>query len=177
MFEMLVKLLKKFLFSPETRARMAGVVMGDKCFVAGDFWSSEPYLIRIGDCCQITRGVKIHTHGGGAAVRLKYPKFDCFGKVTIGNYVYLGNDVSIMPGVSIGNNVIVAACSVVTKSIPNDVVVGGNPAKIICSIDDYIEKNLKYNLNTSGMSAKEKKKILLDLPCEKFIQKKQMEIK
>ena len=41
---------------------------------------------------------------------------------------------------SISNNVIVAICSVVTKSIPNNVVVGGNPAKIICTIDEYIEK-------------------------------------
>lgn len=170
-------ILKKFFFSPEKRARMAGVNMGKDNFIAGDFWGSEPYLITIGNHCQITRGVKMHTHGGGGAVRKKYPKFDCFGKIVLGDYVYLGNDVTIMPGVSIGNNVLVAACSVVTKSVPSNVVIGGNPARIICTIEDYIERNLKYNLNSKGMSAKEKIKLLQNLPDEKFIQKKMMEMK
>ena len=108
---------------------------------------------------------------------MKYPKFDCFGKISLGDYVYLGNDVTIMPGVSIGDNVLVAACSVVTKSVPSNVVVGGNPANVICTIDDYIERNLKYNLNSKGMSVKEKKELLLSLPDDKFIRKKMMERK
>lgn len=173
----LISLLKKIMFSPEKRARMAGVNIGHNNFIACDFWSSEPYLITIGNNCQITRGVKMHTHGGGGAVRLKYPKFDCFGKVTIGDYVYLGNDVTIMPGVSIGNNVLVAACSVVTKSVPSNVVIGGNPARVLCTIDDYIERNLKYNLNSKGLSARAKKDLLKNLSDDKFIQKKVMEVK
>ena len=171
----LISLLKKILFSPEKRARMAGVNMGADNFIADDFWSSEPYLITIGNHCQITRGVKMHTHGGGGAVRLKYPKFDCFGKITLGDYVYLGSDVTIMPGVSIGDNVLVAACSVVTKSVPSNVVVGGNPAKIICSIDEYIERNMTYNLNCKGLSKKEKKELLLNVPDDMFIYKKMMD--
>lgn len=170
----LISLLKKILFSPEKRARMAGVNMGVDNFIAGDFWSSEPYLITIGNHCQITRGVKMHTHGGGGAVRLKYPKFDCFGKITLGDYVYLGSDVTIMPGVSIGDNVLVAACSVVTKSVPSNVVIGGNPARILCSIEEYIERNLKYNLDSKNLPSAEKKKMLLHLPEDKFIHKKMM---
>lgn len=168
-------LMKKLIFSPEKRARMAGVNIGTNNFIAGDFWSSEPYLITIGSHCQITRGVKMHTHGGGGAVRMKYPKFDCFGKISLGDYVYLGNDVTIMPGVSIGDNVLVAACSVVTKSVPANVVVGGNPARIICTIEEYIERNLKYNLDSKGLSAKRKRELLLGIPEEKFICKKMME--
>ena len=169
-------LYKKIFFKPAQRARMVGVVMGEDNYICSEFWSSEPYLITIGNHCQITHGVKIHTHGGGGAVRSKYPKFDCFGKVSIGNYVYLGNDCSIMPGVTIGNNVLVAACSVVTKSGPDNVVVGGNPAKIICTIDEYIERNMKYNLDSKGLSAESKKKLLLNTPDEKFIRKKMMEL-
>lgn len=60
--------------------------------------------------------------GGGGAVRSKYPKFDTFGKVVIGDWVYIGTNALIMPGVTIGNNVLVAAGSVVTKSVPPGVV-------------------------------------------------------
>ena len=54
--------------------------------------------------------------GGGNSVRSIIPAFDCFGKVTIGDYVYLGTNVQVMPGVTIGNNILVAAGSIVTKS-------------------------------------------------------------
>lgn len=177
MLKKIFKLIKKFLFSPEKRARLAGVNMGSSNFIASDFWSTEPYLITIGNHCQITSGVKMHTHGGGGAVRQKYPKFDFFGKVQIGDFVYIGNSATIMPGVSIGNNVIIGACSVVTKSIPSNVVVGGNPAKIICTIDEYIEKNLKFNLNSKGLSEKRKKELLLNLSEDKFIHKNMMDFR
>lgn len=51
--------------------------------------------------------------------------------VVIGNNCWLGNSVSIMPGVTLGNNVTVGANSVVTKSFPDNVVIAGCPAKII----------------------------------------------
>lgn len=76
-----------------------------------------------------------------------------------------------MPGVTIGDHVLVAAGSVVTKSVPDNVVVGGNPAKILCTIDEYIERNMRYNLNSKGLSSVDKKNLLLSLPEEKFIRK------
>ena len=170
-------ILKKVFCSPETRAKKAGVKMGDGNFIAGDFWSSEPYLITVGNYCQITRGVKFFTHGGGGAIRRQYPNFDCFGKITIGDYVYIGNNAMIMPGVTIGNNVLVAAGSVVTKSVPSNVVVGGNPARFICTIEEYIQRNLKYNLDCKGMSCGDKKRLLQGLAEEKFIHKRMIELK
>ncbi|WP_209309647.1 DapH/DapD/GlmU-related protein [Tamlana crocina] len=50
--------------------------------------------------------------------------------------VTIGGNSTICPGVTLGNNVVVGAGSVVTKSFPNDVVIAGNPAKIIKSIDN-----------------------------------------
>lgn len=111
------------------------------------------------------------THGGGGGVRYIDPYFDFFGKVEIGDFVYLGTNSLIMPGVTIGSHVIVAAGSVVTKSIPSNVVVGGNPAKIICAIDEFYEKNKKYNLSTKGLSYSEKRKILLNTDESKFVKK------
>lgn len=81
-----------------------------------------------------------------------------------------------MPGVTIGDNVIVAAGSVVTKSIPSNVVVGGNPARLICTIDDYIDRNLKYNTNTKSKDVESKKIILLSSSEDIFIKKKLMSI-
>ena len=79
-----------------------------------------------------------------------------------------------MPGVTIGNNVLVAAGSVVTKSIPDNMVVGGNPAKLICTIEEYIERNKKYNTDTKGIQ--NKREILLSYPESKFIHKANIKI-
>ena len=169
-------LFKRLFWSLERQAKDAGVKMGKDNFIASHFWSSEPYLISVGSHCDITVGVKLFTHGGSRVLRNKYPKFDSFGKVTIGDYVYLGNNVLVMPGVEIGNHVLVAAGSVVTKSIPSNCVVAGNPAKYICSIQEYEEKNIKYNTNTKGMDDVAKKELLLSLGEEKFIKKSRLQL-
>ncbi len=162
---------RRLFWSLEKQARNVGVDMGSHNFIASRFWSTEPYLIKIGNYCQIAAGVKLFTHGGAGAARRQYPKFDTFGKVLIGDYVYIGNNSLIMPGVSIGNNVLVAAGSVVTKSVPSNVVVGGNPARIICSLESYIERNVKYNTDTKGLNASVKKNVLLKLEEAKFVKK------
>lgn len=171
LFRCLNLLYKELFWSLEKQAQSLGVQMGTDNLIASKFWSSEPYLISIGSNCQITSGVRFFTHGGAQVLRDKYPEFDLFGKIEIGNYVYIGNNTLVMPGVSIGNNVLIAAGSVVTKSIPSNSVVGGNPARYICSVDEYKSKNLKYNLNSKSMSYNEKKNFILSLPDKKFIKK------
>lgn len=56
--------------------------------------------------------------------------------INIGNNVWIGGNSTICPGVTLGNNVVVGAGSVVTKSFPDDVVIAGNPAKIIKTINN-----------------------------------------
>lgn len=163
--------------SLEKQALHDGVVLGIDNYVGSRFWGAEGYLITIGNHCQITTGVKILTHGGGQVLRLEYPNFDNFGKVVIGSYVYIGARSLIMPGVTIGNHVLVAAGSVVTKSIPSNVVVGGNPAKILCNMEDFKARNLPYNLDSKGMNAEAKKRMLMSLPEDKFIKKSMMKIR
>ena len=88
--------------------------------------------------------------------------------------MYIDNNAKIMPGVTVGDNVLIAAGSIVTKSIPSNVVVAGNPARFICSIEDYIERNKKYNTDSKGLSAEEKKRLLLSLEESKFIMKENL---
>ena len=109
--------------------------------------------------------------GGGKAVRHISPNFDVFGKIKIGNNVYIGNNSLIMPGVTIGDNVLVAAGSVVTHSVPDNVVIGGNPAKLLCSLEEYYQRNLPYNTDTKGLSFKEKKEVLIKLSDGMFVKK------
>lgn len=89
----------------------------------------------------------------------------------INDWAYIGSCAQIMPGVTIGEGSMVAAGSIVTKSVPAGVVVAGNPARVICTVDEYIERNLPYNLNTKSLDAKSKKKYLMSLHEEKFIKK------
>lgn len=74
-------------------------------------------------------------------------------------------------GVTVGRGSLIASGSVVCKSVPDNEVWGGVPAKFICTVEDYIRRNLPFNLDTKGLSAEEKRSILLSLPDDKFIKK------
>lgn len=87
--------------------------------------------VHIGDNCMLAPGVHIYTatHPLDAETRNSGVEF---GKpVTIGNNVWIGGRAVINPGVNIGDNVVIGAGSVVTKDIPANSVVGGNPARLI----------------------------------------------
>src|SRR5690554_6087907 len=94
------KNLIKYFYTPEVYAVKEGVKIGDNCYIATRAFGSEPYLIEIGNHVQITSGVKFFTHGGGWVFREEFPDLDTFGKIKIGNNVYIGNNALIMPGVS-----------------------------------------------------------------------------
>lgn len=160
------------IISPVKHARMIGVNLGSNCLIYRSVeWPSEPFLLTIGNNVRLTRGVSIHTHGGGNVVRRKVPDFDVFGKVVIKDWAYIGAHSQIMPGVTIGEGALVAAGSVVTKSVPDGMVVGGNPAKIICSVDEYLDRNIQYNMHTKGLGKKEKKQRLLTIDENLFLKK------
>lgn len=171
MIKKLINLYWSKVVSPERYARHLGVTIGEGCLIETRHWSSEPYLVTIGNHVQLTRGVSIHTHGGGNSIRWKNPDFDVFGKVLIEDWAYIGCYAQIMPGITIGEGALVAGGSVVTKSVAPHTVVGGNPAKYICTTEEYYERNKKFNVGTKGISKKRKKEILLNMPNEKFLKK------
>jgi acetyltransferase-like isoleucine patch superfamily enzyme len=102
----------------------------------------KPTLVEIGDNVFINRGFSLLTHDYVSHVFLNvYSDYvSSTGKVTIGNNVVFGRNVSILKGVSIGDNVFIGFGSVVTKDIPSNCVSVGVPAKVICSLDEYYSK-------------------------------------
>lgn len=157
--------------SPIDYAKHLGVTIGENCFIATRNWPTEPYLVSIGNNVQLTNCVSIHTHGGGQAIRFNYPDFDVFGKVVIEDWAYIGAYAQIMPGVTIGEGALVAAGSVVTKSVAPHTVVAGNPARYICTTEEYWMRNKKYDVRTKGLSDMEKRKVLLSLSEDRFVKK------
>lgn len=104
--------------------------------------TTRPSLIDIGSNVCFTRGCTLLTHGyDWFVLRNLYDEvIASSGRVRIGNNVFLGTWTVILKGVTIGDNCIIGACSMVNKSIPRDSVAGGNPARVICSIEEYYAK-------------------------------------
>ena len=74
----------------------------------------------------------------------------------MGDNVYIGVHTVILPGVKIGNNVIIGAGSVVTKDIPDNSVAAGTPARVIKSSQEYLEKAKQESLHLGHLKGKEK---------------------
>lgn len=95
------------------------------------------WLIEIGDNVTMAPRVHILCHDASTKQFLGYTKI---GRVTIGNNVFIGAESVVLPGVTIGDNVIIGANSTVTHDIPEGTVAVGSPARVICSLDNYLAK-------------------------------------
>lgn len=130
-------------------------------------FGSEPYLITIGKNTYISKNVLFSNHDGGVIVlnNLNYfdgKRYDKFGLISVGENCFLGNGCFILPGVKIGDNCIIAAHAVVTKDVPSNTIVGGVPAKHICTIEEYYNKNKDRFFPTKDMQWSDKKRYLLE---------------
>lgn len=96
------------------------------------------YLISVGDQVTVAPGATLLAHDASIKEALGYARV---GRISIGSHVFIGAGAVILPGVSIGDYVIIGAGAVVSRSIPANSVAVGNPARVIGSYDDYIEKN------------------------------------
>jgi acetyltransferase-like isoleucine patch superfamily enzyme len=159
----IVQKIFNFIYSNvnhEGYARFIGVKMGEDVHIYGSplsMFGTEPWCITLGNHVHITKEVLFITHDGGTLIyRNRFPDLEITSPITVGDYVFIGVRSMIMPGVKIGNNVIIAAGSVVTKDIPGNSVVGGVPAKIIKSTDEYLEGIKIRSLHLGHLKGKEK---------------------
>lgn len=134
---MLFQLFQDFWYRKDyvSYARKLGVIIGDGCKILSNprkCFGSEPWLVRIGNHVEITGGVIILTHDGSTWVtRDKNPCDAVWGTVEIGDNVFVGERAIIMPNIKVGNNCVIGAGSIVTKSVPDNSVVAGCPARVI----------------------------------------------
>ena len=140
-----------------------GVKVGLDCRIESLNFGSEPYLVEIGDHVTVGANVQFITHDGGVWIfREEFPEIDVINPIKVGNNVFIGINSIIMPGVNIGDNSIIAAGSVVTKSVYENTIVGGNPAKFIKSLEDYKEKVLINKIDSKLMTKENKRNFLIN---------------
>ncbi len=146
--------------------RTEGMSIGKNTHIFSKISTSEPYLIKIGDNVTISTNVTILTHDASiGAIGDRNVASDLCGKIIVGDNCFLGSGAIILPGVSIANKVIVAAGSVVTKSIKESgSIVAGNPAKKIGGVNEFKHKYKDNFYSLHGLDYKNRKKIIKNNP-------------
>lgn len=127
---------------PVVRNRKLGAKIGERVGIERDviFDYSHASLIEVGDDVGFAPRVHLIAHDASTCRLLGYTRI---GKVKIGNRVFLGAGTIVLPGVVIGDDVVIGAGSVVSRDIPSDSVAVGNPAKVVCSLHEYVERKKK----------------------------------
>ena len=127
-------------------------------------WGTEPFLISLGNNVYVTDGCTFITHDGGALIlRKEVPDLELTAPISVGNDVYFGIRSIILPGVAIGDRVVIGAGSIVTKDIPDNSVVVGAPARVIKTVDEYLEGAKGKSLHLGHLSARDKGRALREL--------------
>lgn len=146
-------------------AKRIGVNFNDgDIFLYGKIsWGTEPWIISLGKNVHITDGVKFITHDGGVLLfRNNTPDLEITKPIIIGSDVYIGNNAILMPGVTVGNKVVIGAGAVVTKNIPCNSVAAGIPARVIKTADEYFEKLQQESLHLGHLKGQKKDRALMD---------------
>ena len=126
------------------------IEVGENFFANYNFTVLDVGKVTIGANAQIAPNVSIYTAGHPIHPDSRNSGYEYGISITIGDNVWIGGNACIMPGVTIGNNVVIGAGSVVTKDIPDNVIVAGNPCKIIRTITeedrDYYYRDRKFDV-------------------------------
>lgn len=157
---MLTRLLLAALrrIDPVRHARRIGVQLGANCRLINVSFGSEPWLIKLGNHVSAS-DTQFITHDGGVWVlREVHPEIDCVAPIVVGDNVFFGSRTIVLPGVTIGSNVVIGAGSVVTRDIPSDCVAAGVPARPIRSMAEYRSNILPRSDPTKPLSNAETRK-------------------
>lgn len=150
--------------NPLGYARSIGVTFGDNVYFYGmksSMFGTEPWLITIGSNVHITADCAFVTHDGGTLIlRKEVPDLEWTAPISVGNDVYMGVRTLIMPGVTIGNRVVIGAGSIVTRDIPDNSVAVGAPARVIKTTDEYLVQLKTKSLKCGHLRGLEKEAVL-----------------
>ena len=127
----------------------------------------NPHLLEIGSDVIMTGPVTVLNHDGSVCVLKKWTGGEILGKqrtTTIGNNVFLGYGCCILPGTKVGDNTIIGAYSVVSGILESDSVYTGNPAKRICSIEEYYRKTKNHQVEDACEIYRRYKNIYNQIP-------------
>ena len=152
-----------------TYFRSLGVRIGNNVSIISPvspvIFSSEPYLVSVGDNTTISFDVVFVTHDAATRVIRNLPDGNretvVYGTISLGKNCFIGCRTTILPNVKIGDNTIIGAGSLVNRDIPSNVIAAGNPCKVICTLDEYREKHKDDFLYMVSLSYEEKKKYLM----------------
>jgi len=108
--------------------------IGARCFVNFGLVALDVAMISIGDDVQIGPNVQLLTPTHPLGPELRRAKYESAAPISIGDNVWLGGGVIVLPGVEVGADTVVGAGAVVTKNLPPGVVAVGNPARVIRSL-------------------------------------------
>lgn len=156
-YKTMLKLL--FISSPTKRAQYMkeqGLFhsIGEKCMITSRKVPLYSKLISIGDNVWMASGVEFVTHDVCHYMLNRYDKdykyTEKIGCIEIGSNVFIGADVKILYDVKIGDNVVIAAGSIVNKDIPSNSIVGGIPAKVIGDFESFVEKRKKFTIKNKA---------------------------
>jgi maltose O-acetyltransferase len=109
--------------------------IGARCFANFGLVALDVAAVTIGDDVQIGPNVQLLTPTHPVEAGPRRQKEEAAQPITIGDNVWLGGGVVVLPGVTIGADTVVGAGSVVTRDLPADVVAVGNPARVVRTLD------------------------------------------
>lgn len=137
----MMNFLKRRLLGHERYGRSRGVTIGRDCRILSSNFGTEPFLITIGDRVTVSFDVIFLTHDGSSwLMRDEKGRRYIYRPLKIGSDCFIGAGSILMPGIEIGDRVIVAAGAVVTKSVPDGSIVAGVPARIIGDYETFKER-------------------------------------
>lgn len=116
------------------------IEVGDNFYANYNVTILDIAKVTIGDNVMLAPNVSIYTAGHPIHKDMRNTGYEYGIEITIGNDVWIGGNTVIVPGVKIGNGVVIGAGSVVTKDIPDNVIAAGNPCKVIREITEEDKK-------------------------------------
>ena len=131
--------LRKMLLA---RLKKRGLVIGNRVNLQQGVVldPSHCWHIQIGDDVIMAPNVHILAHDASTKNHIGLTKI---GNVIVGNSVFIGANSVVLPGVTIGENTVIGACSLVSKDIPANVVATGNPIRVVSHLSEFVVQHLE----------------------------------